>query len=120
MQKVRLEKKIIGNKRLIPEKIITNLWQIEVLMRQGISRVDVIRQIGEIEQTDHHWCRQYGGIGVDQLKELKRLLRENEELRRAVFDLKLNKLILNEVARGTSEPRSLSIYDKQKKGQTFP
>ena len=37
---------------------------------------------------------------VDQLKELKRLQKENEQLRRAVSDLTLDKLILKEAARG--------------------
>lgn len=39
-------------------------------------------------------------MGVDQLKELKRLQQENERLRRAVSDLTLDKLILTEAARG--------------------
>jgi len=34
------------------------------------------------------------------LRELKRLQKENERLRRAVSDLTLDKLILNEAARG--------------------
>jgi cell division protein FtsB len=39
-------------------------------------------------------------MGVDQLKELKRLQKENEQLRRANSDLTLDKLILREAARG--------------------
>jgi putative transposase len=39
-------------------------------------------------------------MGTDQLKELKRLQKENEQLRRAVSDLTLDKLILSEAARG--------------------
>ena len=39
-------------------------------------------------------------MSVDQLKELKRLQKENEQLRRAVPDLTLDKLILKEAARG--------------------
>ena len=39
-------------------------------------------------------------MGVDQLKELKRLQKENEQLRRAVSDLTLDKVILKEAARG--------------------
>ena len=42
----------------------------------------------------------YGGMGTDQLKELKRLQKENERLRRAVSDLTLDKLILAEAAKG--------------------
>jgi cell division protein FtsB len=39
-------------------------------------------------------------MGTEQLKELKRLQKENERLRRAVSDLTLDKLILKEAARG--------------------
>lgn len=46
------------------------------------------------------WRKQYGGMGADQLKELKRLQKENERLRKAVSDLTLDKLILTEAARG--------------------
>ena len=39
-------------------------------------------------------------MGTEQLKELKRLQKENERLRRAVSDLTLDKLILKEAASG--------------------
>ena len=39
-------------------------------------------------------------MGKDQLKELKRLQKENERLRRAVSDLTLDKPILGEAAKG--------------------
>ena len=60
-------------------------------MEQGMSRLDAIRQIGIFEQTYYRWRKQYGGMGVDQLKELKRLQKENVQLRRAVSDLTLVK-----------------------------
>ena len=63
-------------------------------------RLDAIRQIGVVEQTYYRWRKQYGGMGVDQLKELKSLQKENEQLRRAISDLTLDKLILKEAARG--------------------
>jgi len=37
-----------------------------------------------VEQTYYRWRKQYGGMGTDQLKELKRLQKENDRLRRAV------------------------------------
>ena len=52
------------------------------------------------EQTYYRWRKQYGGMGTNQLKELKRLQKENERLRRAVSDLTLDKLILAKGARG--------------------
>ena len=39
-------------------------------------------------------------MGTEKLKELKRLQKENERLRRAVSDLTLDKLILREAASG--------------------
>jgi putative transposase len=90
----------MGNKRPKPEEIVSKLGQVEVLMGQGMSRLDAIRQIGVVEQTYYRWRKQYGGMGVDQLKELKRLQKENEQLRRAISDLTLDKLILKEAARG--------------------
>ena len=69
------------NKRPKPEEIITKLRQVEVLMGQGMARLDAIRQIGVVEQTYYRWRKQYGGMGVDQLKELKRLQKENDQLR---------------------------------------
>ena len=88
------------NKRPKPEEIVSKLRQVEVLMGQGMSRLDAIRQIGVVEQTYYRWRKQYGGMGVGQLKELKRLQKENERLKRAVSDLTLDKLILKEAARG--------------------
>jgi transposase-like protein len=72
-----------------------------MLMGQGMSRLSAIRQIGVVEQTYYRWRNQYGGMGVDQLKELNRLQKENDQLRRAVSDLTLDKLILKEAVRGT-------------------
>ncbi len=90
----------MANTLLKPEEIVSKLRQVEVLMGQGMPRLDAIRQIGVVEQTYYRWRKQYGGMGVDQLKELKRLQKENERLRRAVSDLTLDKLILSEASRG--------------------
>ena len=65
-----------------------------------MARVDAIRQISITEQTYYRWRKQYGGMGTDQLKQLRRLQKENERLRRAVSDLTLDKLILTEASRG--------------------
>ncbi|WP_310621596.1 IS3 family transposase [Flexibacterium corallicola] len=90
----------MGIKRPKPEEIVVKLRQVEVLMGQGMARLDAIRQIGVTEQTYYRWKKKYGGMGTEQLKELKRLQKENERLRRAVSDLTLDKLILTEAAKG--------------------
>ena len=90
----------MASKRPTPEEIVTKLRQVEVLVGQGMKRIDAIREIGVVEQTFYRWRKQYGGMGHDQVKELKRLQKENSRLRRAVSDLTLDKLILSEAARG--------------------
>ena len=90
----------MGIKRHRPEEIVTKLRQVAVLVGQGMSRIDAIREVQITEQTFYRWRKQYGGMGTVQLRELKRLQRENERLRRAVSDLTLDKLILSEAARG--------------------
>ena len=87
-------------KRHKPEEIVSRLRQVEVLVGQGMARIDAIREISIGEQTYYRWRKQYGGMGTDQLKELNRLQKENERLRKAVSDLTLDKLILAEAARG--------------------
>jgi putative transposase len=61
-----------------------------------MSRLDAIRQIGVIAQIYCCWLKQYGGMGVDQLNQLKLFKKENERLRRALSDLTLDKSILKE------------------------
>ena len=90
----------MANRRPKPEEIVTMLRQVDVLVGQGKTRIDAIREIGVVEQTYYRWRKQYGGMGTAQLKELKRLQKENERLRRAVSDLTLDKLILSEASRG--------------------
>ena len=90
----------MGTTRHKPEEIVTKLRQVEVLVGQGMARVDAIREVRITEQTYYRWRKQYGGMGTDQLRELKRLQKENERLRRAVSDLTLDKLILTEAAKG--------------------
>ena len=87
-------------KRHRPEEIVTKLRQVEVLVGQGLARIDAIRDVQITEQTFYRWRKQYGGMGTAQLKELKCLQKENERLRRAVSDLTLEQLILSETARG--------------------
>jgi putative transposase len=87
-------------KRPKPEEIVVKLRQVEVLMGQGMPRIDAIKHISVTEQTYYRWKKMYGGMGIEQLKKLKRLQKESERLRRAVYDLTLDKLILKEAASG--------------------
>ena len=60
-------------KRPKPEEIVVKLRQVEVLMGQGMPRIDAIRQISLTEQTHCHRKMKCGGMGTEQFKELKRL-----------------------------------------------
>lgn len=90
----------MANKRHKPEEIVQKLRQVDVLVGQGMQRVDAIREVRITEQTYYRWRKQYGGMGSDQLKQLKKLQKENEQLRKAVADLTIDKQILAEAARG--------------------
>lgn len=52
------------------------------------------------------WRKEYGGLKTDQARRMKDLEKENVRLRRAISDLTLDKLILQEAARGAEGQRS--------------
>lgn len=83
-----------------PEEIVAKLRQVEVLTSQGQSAAEAIRSIGVSEVTYYRWRQEFGGLKSDQVKRLRELEAENTRLRRAVSDLTLDKLILQEAARG--------------------
>jgi putative transposase len=87
-------------KRYKAEEIIAKLRQVDVLVSQGQSMADAIRQIGVSEVTFYRWRQEFGGLKSDQVKRLKNLELENSRLRKAVSDLTLDKLILTEAAKG--------------------
>ena len=87
-------------KRYKPEEIVAKLRQVDVLTSQGQSVPDAIRSIGVSEVTYYRWRQEYGGLKTEQIKRLKALETENGRLRKAVCDLTLDKLILQEAARG--------------------
>ena len=87
-------------KRYTPEEIVAKLRQVDVVVSQGQNIADAIRQIGVSEVTYYRWRQEYGGLKADQVKRLKELETENTRLRKAISDLTLDKLILQEAARG--------------------
>src|SRR4029077_4517046 len=66
----------------------------------SLTKGDAIRQIGVSEVTYYRWRQEFGGLKIEQVKRLKDLELENSRLRKAVSDLTLDKLILQEAARG--------------------
>ena len=90
----------MGQKRYTAEQIIGKLRQAEVRLAEGKRVVGIVRELGISEQTYYRWRREYGGLKISQAKRLKDLERENGRLKRVVADLTLDKLILEEAARG--------------------
>ena len=71
-----------------------------MLTVQGTPVAEAIRSIGVTEVTYYRSRQEYGGLKSDQVKRLKDLETENTRLRKAVSDLTLDKLILQEAAKG--------------------
>ena len=90
----------MGRKRPTPEQIITALREAEVGLARGKSVKLMSRELGITEQTYYRWRREYGGMKVSQARRLKERERENGRLKRAVADLTLDKLILEEATEG--------------------
>ena len=86
--------------RYTPEQIIGMLREAEIRLSQGQSVGEICRGLGVSEQSYYRWRKEYGGMEVNQAHRLKELERENARLRRAVSDLTLDKLILNEALTG--------------------
>ncbi|CAO4167331.1 Transposase of ISMex5, IS3 family (ORF 1) [Methylorubrum extorquens] len=90
----------MSRKRPKPEEIVAKLRQADVLIGQGTSVAEAIRAIGVSEVTYYRWRREFGGLKTDQVRRMKDLETENQRLRKAIADLTLDKLILQEAARG--------------------
>ena len=90
----------MSRKRYTPEQIIGKLREAEVWLSQGQTVGQVCRSLGIVEQTFYRWRREYGGLKIGQARRLKALEQENARLKRAVAELTLDKLILQEAVKG--------------------
>jgi putative transposase len=90
----------MARRRFTAEQIIGHLRQAEVMIGQGKTMEEVLREIGVTGNTYYRWRKEYGGVGLDQARRLKELEVENNRLKRAVADLTLDNLILKEVSTG--------------------
>ena len=80
-------------KRFSPEQIASVLKQAEL----GIPIKDLCRQHAVSEQTFYRWKKQFDGLGVSELRELRQTRDENKRLKRLVADLTLDKQMLQEL-----------------------
>ena len=80
-------------KRFSEEQIVGILREAEAGMRGR----DVCRKHNISEQTFYRWKSKYGGMQVSEVKRLKELERENEELKRIVAEQALDIRMLRDV-----------------------
>ena len=76
------------------------LRQADGLISQGQSVADTIRALSVSAVKYYRWRRAFGGLKSDQVRRMKDLETENARLRKAIADLTLDKLILQEASRG--------------------
>ena len=74
--------------------------QIALALRQaegGVPVGEVCRKLGISAATFYRWKKQFGGLGVAELRELRQLREENRKLKQLVADLSLDNHMLQEV-----------------------
>jgi putative transposase len=82
-----------GKKGHTEEQIVAVLRQVEA----GARVEEVCHKAGISEATYYLWKRQYSGVGVSELRELRQLREENGRLKRLVADLSMDRQILQEI-----------------------
>jgi putative transposase len=102
MDPIFRRRQVMPKKRFQPEEVIGKLRHADVLLGQGKKIAEVVKALGVSDVTDSRWRQEFGGMSTAQAKRLKELERENGQLRTIVADLTLDKLILQEAAKGNS------------------
>ena len=82
-------------KRCTDEQVAFALRQAE----SGTAVGETCRRMGVSEPTFHRWKKQFAGMGVAEIRRLKRLEEETTKLKRLVADLTLDKTMLQDVRR---------------------
>jgi putative transposase len=56
-----------------------------------------LQKNGDLPGYVYHWKKKYGGLGVSELRRLRQLEKENNQLKKLVADLSLDKQMLQDV-----------------------
>ncbi len=83
-----------------PEQIVRELAKADQLAGQGHSSEQIARELGISLQTLYNWRKRYGGVSVNEAKQLRQLKEQNGKLKRIVADKELEILGLREIAEG--------------------
>ena len=81
------------------EQIAMALRQVEA----GTPVGEICRKLQVTEQTFYRWKKKYGSLGTPEIRELRQLRDENRKLKQLVADLTLDKHILQESLKKSTE-----------------
>lgn len=90
------------------QQIVFALKQAET----GVSVAEVCRKMGISEATFYNWKKKYDGLGAAELRRLRQLEEENSRLKQIVADLTLDKQMLQDVLKKSSEGRAEKAVSK--------
>jgi putative transposase len=63
----------------------------------GVKREEICRKMGISQATFLNWKKKFGGLGLSELRKLKQLEEENNQLKKLIAELSLDKQMLQEV-----------------------
>ena len=86
--------------RYTPEQSVMKLREYDILKSQGKTQSEACKQLGVSKDTIIRWRKEFGGMQVSQVKQLKELQKENARLKKIVADQALDINILKEVNSG--------------------
>jgi putative transposase len=70
----------------------------------GTKVDEVCSQMGISSATFFNWKKKYGGLGISELRRLRQFEEENQQLKKLVADLSLDKHMLQEVIKKALKP----------------
>jgi len=63
----------------------------------GVTLTEVCPKMGIRQATFYHWKKKFGGLAVTELRPLRHFQEENQQLKKWVADLSLDKQMLQDV-----------------------
>jgi len=90
----------MARKKHTVESNVAKLREVDVMVGNGQTIEEAVRQLGISDATYYKWRKEYGGLQLDQAKRYRELEQENQRLRKVVADLTIDNSILKEAARG--------------------
>ena len=91
---------LLARRRHTPDQILAKLRDADVMQADGLLLEEVAKKLEISEQTYHRWRNQYGGMKGPEVKRLKELEKENQELKRIIAEQALEARFLKDIAEG--------------------